>query len=320
MDYLRIIEDGAVLISEGKIVETGMSRRFGNLAAAKGAEEIAAYGKVVMPGFIDCSVSLLSGPPAYETASNRLPVRGWPPRRMELETRRRLRWFARGGTTYAGAGCGHGRDEATELKALKVLRGLDERLIGIEPVLHAFERGPEFESDREYAEWLAGTLIPAVRERRLARSIECAPWPGVEQAAAASGLRVRIRSSGRVRAGPVDVLLPDAEARPDEDGALALSTGFDACSSPFTNMQAALWNARVRLGFSPEECLTASTINAAHVLGIEKRTGSLESGKDADIVMLQTGDYRDLSWYVGSSLVAMVFAKGLEVFPRLEAL
>ncbi len=50
----------------------------------------------------------------------------------------------------------------------------------------------------------------------------------------------------------------------------------------------------VREGMSEEEALKAITINAAEVIGVEERVGSLEVGKDADIVVLggHPFDYR----------------------------
>src|SRR3984885_10647264 len=56
---LGIIQDGAVLIADGLIVEVGPSRRLENLALARGAVEIDASGCVVMPGFVDCGVPLI---------------------------------------------------------------------------------------------------------------------------------------------------------------------------------------------------------------------------------------------------------------------
>src|SRR5271170_2929967 len=58
---LGIIQDGAVLIADGLIVEVGPSRRVENLAVARGAEEIDASGCVVMPGFVDSDVRMMRG-------------------------------------------------------------------------------------------------------------------------------------------------------------------------------------------------------------------------------------------------------------------
>src|SRR5215467_8856273 len=59
---LGLIHDGAVLIQNGVIQEVGPSRRLENLHAARGAEEINATGRVVMPGFVDSHTHLVSGP------------------------------------------------------------------------------------------------------------------------------------------------------------------------------------------------------------------------------------------------------------------
>ena len=53
---LGTIQDGAVLVAGGLIVEVGPSRRLENLALARGAAEIDASGCVVLPGFVDSHV------------------------------------------------------------------------------------------------------------------------------------------------------------------------------------------------------------------------------------------------------------------------
>lgn len=58
---LGIIQDGAVLIADGLIVEVGPSRRLENLALARGAEQIDASGCVVLPGFVDSHVQVVRG-------------------------------------------------------------------------------------------------------------------------------------------------------------------------------------------------------------------------------------------------------------------
>jgi imidazolonepropionase-like amidohydrolase len=45
----------------------------------------------------------------------------------------------------------------------------------------------------------------------------------------------------------------------------------------------------VREGMDPDDALKAITINAAEILGVADRVGSIEAGKDADIV-LHDGD------------------------------
>ncbi len=61
-------------------------------------------------------------------------------------------------------------------------------------------------------------------------------------------------------------------------------------------------------GLSKEEALAAVTLNAAKILGIDKITGSLETGKDANIT-ISTGDLLDMR----SSVVTQAFIQGREV-------
>lgn len=61
-------------------------------------------------------------------------------------------------------------------------------------------------------------------------------------------------------------------------------------------------------GLTKEEALTAITLNAAKILGIDNKTGSLEVGKDANIVVSE-GDLLDMK----SSIVTQAFIQGREL-------
>jgi len=61
-------------------------------------------------------------------------------------------------------------------------------------------------------------------------------------------------------------------------------------------------------GLSKEQALQAITLNAAKVLGIDDKTGSLEAGKDANIVVAD-GDILDMK----SSNVVYAFIQGRQV-------
>lgn len=61
-------------------------------------------------------------------------------------------------------------------------------------------------------------------------------------------------------------------------------------------------------GLSKEEALTAITLNAARILGIDDKTGSLEIGKDANIV-ISTGDILDMK----SSIITDAFIQGRKI-------
>lgn len=61
-------------------------------------------------------------------------------------------------------------------------------------------------------------------------------------------------------------------------------------------------------GLSKEEALSAVTLNAAKILGIDKITGSLEAGKDANIAV-SNGDILDMK----SSNITRAFIQGREI-------
>jgi imidazolonepropionase-like amidohydrolase len=64
----------------------------------------------------------------------------------------------------------------------------------------------------------------------------------------------------------------------------------------------------VTYGLTKEQALQAITLNAAKILGIDNRTGSLETGKDANIV-ISDGDILDMK----SSNVSHAFIQGREI-------
>jgi imidazolonepropionase len=64
------------------------------------------------------------------------------------------------------------------------------------------------------------------------------------------------------------------------------------------------------MGLTPAQAVVAATLNAAYAIGQESRVGSLEPGKVADLIVLNTDDYRDLAYRFGGNLVATVIKAG----------
>jgi imidazolonepropionase-like amidohydrolase len=65
-----------------------------------------------------------------------------------------------------------------------------------------------------------------------------------------------------------------------------------------------------RLGLTPAEAIVASTFNAACVLNLQDKVGSLEVGKQADLQLLDCEDERELAWHVASGGPLLVSING----------
>ncbi|TLN10253.1 imidazolonepropionase, partial [bacterium] len=64
------------------------------------------------------------------------------------------------------------------------------------------------------------------------------------------------------------------------------------------------------LKLTPAQAVAAATINAAAAIGRSERVGSLEPGKQADLIVLSVDDYRHLGYRFGGNLVKHVIKKG----------
>ncbi len=104
-----------------------------------------------------------------------------------------------------------------------------------------------------------------------------------------------------------------ARAMVDAGCALALATDINPGSAPCPSMQLIMAIACRYQGLLPDEALTAATLNAACAIGLEERIGSLEPGKQADMLILKCSDYRHLAYQFGGNLVEKVIKKGLFV-------
>jgi len=94
---------------------------------------------------------------------------------------------------------------------------------------------------------------------------------------------------------------------------IVLATDFNPGSSPIASMPFILSLACLQMRLSPAEALTAATLNAACSLGLGDRVGSLEAGKDADFLIHEFGDYRELAYFIATPFRPRVFVAGKEV-------
>ena len=99
------------------------------------------------------------------------------------------------------------------------------------------------------------------------------------------------------------------------DGYLALATDLNPGTTWNESMQFIQALACRYLKLTPAQALAASTINAAKAVALDHKVGSIESGKQADFLVLTTSDYRNLSYRYGTNQVAMVVKKG-DLYPN----
>jgi imidazolonepropionase len=105
----------------------------------------------------------------------------------------------------------------------------------------------------------------------------------------------------------------DARALIAAGAALALATDVNPGSAPCLSLPLVMAIACRYQKLTPAEALNAVTINAAHALGQGHRLGSLEQGKQADLLLVDAPDYRHLAYWFGHNLVRRVFKRGIEI-------
>jgi len=387
---LGLIENGAVLVRDEKIVAVGPS---GELRAAyPGEPTLDAAGCVLLPGFVDPHTHLIWGGDRAREFEMRLEgakyldilaagggiistVRQTRTASMEAliaQARPRLlRMFAHG-TTTVEAKTGYGLQTATELRLLKALLALDDE----GPVdiaitfLGAHAIAPEYKDDPQgYTDLICCTMLPLVQQwwqthaPRLPlpfvdifcenKAFDLAQSRQVLEAARELGFPLKIHADefdnlggaslavelGAVSADhlvktsdadiaalgksdTVAVALPctpfglaEREYTPaqkilDADGILALATDCNPGTAWNESMQFALALACRYMGLTPAQAIAAATINAAHAIRRADRIGSLEPGKQADLLILSVPDYRHLGYRFGTNLVRQVVKRG----------
>ncbi len=157
---------------------------------------------------------------------------------------------------------------------------------------------------------------------------ELSPLGGAELAArlgAASASHVlHVSPQGMealARAGVVAVLLPGvsfflreryapARALVSAGVPVALASDCNPGSSHTESMPAIMQLACLNAGLRSEEALTAATLNAAAALGLAHRLGSVEPGKQADLVVLSAPNAQHLVYHFGVNLVRHVVKAG----------
>ncbi|MGE7903147.1 imidazolonepropionase [Peribacillus sp. NPDC094092] len=160
---------------------------------------------------------------------------------------------------------------------------------------------------------------------------EIEPYGGAELAAKMGAISAEhlLKASDEginamAKSGTIACLLPATalylreEAAPgrrmvDEGVAVAISTDCNPGSSPTTSMPLVMNLACISMRLTPAEALTAATYNAACAINRQERVGSLEVGKQADVVLWNVENYQELQYLFGVNHVKSVWKNGVQV-------
>lgn len=387
---LGIIENGAVVIRDEKIIAVGTTDELKN--AYPDEPTLDASRCVLMPGFVDPHTHLIwAGDRADEfemkmsgTAYLDILAAGGgiistvkATRTASMETLiaqtrpRLLRMFAHG-TTTAEAKTGYGLQTSTELRLLKALLALDDEspLDLVMTFLGAHAIAPEFKGDPQgYTDEVANTMLPVLKEwwethaprrplpfvdvfcetkaftleqsRQILAKAGALGFPlkihadefdnlgGAALAAelgAASADHLVVTSDADIaalgRSDTVAVSLPctpfglaechytPAKKLIEANAILALATDCNPGTTWNESMQFVIALACRTMGLTPAQAIAASTINSAHAIRRSDMIGSLEVGKQADMLILSVSDYRQVGYRYGTNLVKQVIKRG----------
>ena len=380
---IEILKNAWVLIEDGVIAAVGT----GSPEGADGAEVIDAEGKLVTPGLVDAHTHLIFGGWRQNELGLKLhgatyleiqnagggiqsttnATRSASKEELRAKAEKALDEMMGFGTTTVEAKSGYGLATEHELKALQVIRELDDRhpMDLVATFMGAHLVPAEYKNDREaYVRLVCEEMMPAVREQGIAKfcdvfceadTITVEESRRILKAGLKYGLRPKIhadeieaiggsRLAGEIGAisaehlivcppegidalakgGVIACLLPatsfnlGAVFAPARDMVkagvpVAMATDFNPGSCPCLNMQFVINLGCLKYKLTPEEVLTAVTLNGAAAIGMADRVGSVETGKQGDLVIWDAPDLDYICYRVGSNLAGTVIKKGAVV-------
>lgn len=384
MSELGIIEDGAVVVSNGIITHVGTTEEVLRQIEIEDYLEINAKGRALLPGFVDSHTHFVFGGYREEEFSWRLRGDSYMSI-MErgggivntMEATRKIccddlwdvsyerldEMFNMGVTTVEGKS-GYGLDLETELTQLRVMAELNEDhpIDIVSTFLGAHAVPPEYAGrPDDYIDYIIREVLPYIRmertvtfcdifcekgvftieqsERllRAARSYrfklkmhadEIVPFGGAELAArlkmVSADHLLQVSDKGirqLAKSGVIATLLPLTAFSLDEpfargremiDAGCAVALASDlnpgSCFSNSIPLLFAL--ACIKMKLTPEEALTALTINGAAAVGRANKIGSIDVGKKADLVLLRFPSYKFIPYHIGMNVVDTVIKDG----------
>ena len=102
----------------------------------------------------------------------------------------------------------------------------------------------------------------------------------------------------------------------DTDCAVALATDFNPGSCFTESIPLVFVLATLYMNFSTEEAITALTLNGAAALDKADKIGSIDAGKNGDVIILEFPSYHFIPYHIGVSTVEKVVKQGNLVFDK----
>jgi imidazolonepropionase len=189
---LGIVEEGALVVKDGRVVWTGTTKEFKRKSFLKPRKTVDASGRLVTPGFVDPHTHLIFAGSREDELEKKIQgesyvsilnkgggiprtmaeTRRASPARLVREARDRVMQLVRSGVTTIEVKTGYGQDVASEAKLLRVVKSLS-KIGGAELVptllgLHA--KPPEFASAGEYADYAIQRMLPELARMKPAFS------------------------------------------------------------------------------------------------------------------------------------------------------
>ncbi len=102
----------------------------------------------------------------------------------------------------------------------------------------------------------------------------------------------------------------------DNNAIISLSTDYNPGTSNIINLHFIMTLAAIYMKMTPEEIISAVTINAAKAINLNQYTGSIEIGKQADFAIFSAKDYNEIIYNVCENLNAITIKKGNIVYQK----
>ena len=375
---IQVLKDAWVLIEDGVIARVGTG------AAPAADEVIDAGGNLVTPGLVDAHTHLIFGGWRQNELGLKLhgktyleiqnagggiqsttnATRQSTEEELTAKAARALDEMLHFGVTTCEAKSGYGLATEHELKALQVIKNLNDRHVMdiVATFMGAHLVPAEYKANRaEYIRLVCEEMMPLVKEQGIAKycDVFCeADTFTVEEsrqvleAGLKHGLRPKIHAdeieaiggsqlAGEIGAisaehlivcppegiaslakgGVVACLLPatsfylGAAFAPARDMVnagvpVAMASDFNPGSCPCLNLQFVINLGCLKYKLTPEEVLTAVTLNAAAAIDMAGQVGSVEPGKQGDLVIWDAPDLDYICYRMGSNLTKTVVKKG----------